>query len=432
MQASPAQESRPVTIDEQVLREAMIAELQKLDAVRTEAVAEAFRAVSRPAFLPEATPARAYEAEDAVVTKRDADGTAISSVSAARIQAFMLEQARIEPGMRVLEIGSGGLNAALIAELVGPGGAVTTVDIDPEVTGRALRLLSEAGYPQVDVVTGDGVAGAAAGAPFDRIIVTVEASDLASAWVDQLAVGGRIVVPLRLRSLTRSVAFVRAADGSLVSDGYELCGFVPMRGAGANRLRRVMLHDTGDEQVSVRADDGQALDPGLLGAAWAWPRIEGAWSGVTIGGMQPFDDLELWLATTLPEFGLLAATREARTRGVVRPGSGTATALDSATGSFAYLTTRAVDAERAVFEFGAAAHGPRADETAAPMIEQMRVWDREQRGARPRFIAQPATQPAAQPAELAAAGLGSVARTVERPCYRFKLVWPAATGAGHA
>jgi protein-L-isoaspartate(D-aspartate) O-methyltransferase len=77
--------------------------------------------------------------------------------------------------MRVLEIGSGGCNAALLAELVGPAGQVTTADIDPEVTGRARAFLAEAGYRQVNIVLADGEAGVAAFAPYDRIIVTAGA-----------------------------------------------------------------------------------------------------------------------------------------------------------------------------------------------------------------------------------------------------------------
>lgn len=406
-----------VSTDELMLREALITELRKLDAIRTDAVASAFRAVPRSAFIPEIAPEQAYEAENAYVTKRDADGVALSSVSAARIQAFMLEQADIRPGMRVLEIGSGGYNAALIAELVGPEGAVTSVDIDPDVIDRARRLLSAAGYGQVHAITADGAAGVAERAPYDRIVVTVEANDLAPSWVGQLVEGGRIVVPLRWRGLTRSIAFVRTGD-RLVSAGYELCGFVPMRGEASDPMRLVVLHDADDEQVGIRIDMEPFLDPARLRDAWTRPRVE-AWSGVTMGLGLPYDDLELWLATALQEFGLMAATRRARDRGLVLSWSagGVSTALDSVTGSFAYLAMRPTNTERTLFEFGAAGHGPRGRDTAERMAAHIRTWDRHQREVHARFLAEPTADPVTPTP-------GSPARVVERACYRFTVAWP--------
>src|SRR6266568_4985110 len=127
-----------------------------------------------------------------------------------------------------------------MAELVGLGGEVTTVDIDPEVTDQASQCLDEAGYSQVRVVLADGEHGFAAHAPFDRIVVTAEAWDIPPAWVEQLAEGGTITVPLRMRGLTRSITFARD-DGHLVSRSVHVCGFVPMRGDGEHRERVLWL-----------------------------------------------------------------------------------------------------------------------------------------------------------------------------------------------
>lgn len=121
-------------------------------------VEAAFRTVPRHLFAPGTTLEQSY-AQDAVRTKRDQHGTTISSISAPWLQAMMLEQAGLRPGMRVLEIGSGGYNAALIAELVGADGAVTTVDIDPDVVDRARSCLAEAGYSRVHVVLADAEGG---------------------------------------------------------------------------------------------------------------------------------------------------------------------------------------------------------------------------------------------------------------------------------
>src|SRR5205807_8810307 len=135
-------------------------------------------------------------------TKRDEHGVTMSAVSAPWLQAAMLEQADLAPGMRCLEIGSGGYNAALIAEMVGEDGEVTTVDIDPDVTERARRCLAAAGYHDVRVVLADAEGGVEDHAPYDRIIVTAGAWDIPSAWVAQLTAAGRLVVPLRMRGVS--------------------------------------------------------------------------------------------------------------------------------------------------------------------------------------------------------------------------------------
>jgi protein-L-isoaspartate(D-aspartate) O-methyltransferase len=403
----------PAHID--ALRERMIAQLRGLGAIRTEPVETAIRTVGRHLFMPEETPEKAYAAEYALVTKRDENGVSLSSVSAARIQAFMLEQADIRPGMRVLEIGSGGYNAALIAALVGESGEVTTIDIDADVVERARKLLAAAGYDRVHAVVVDGAGGEPAHAPYDRIVVTVEAADLASAWVDQLAEGGRIVVPMRLRGLTWSVAFHREGD-ELVARDFEACGFVPMRGAGASDEQLVVLHDGEGEEVGLRLDEGR-VDAEQMRKALAGPRVE-AWSGVTLGLGLPYDDLELWLVSAVPEFALLAAAREARDRGVVASWSrrGVATLLDRGSDSFAYLAMRPTTPERKVFEFGAVGHGPEAARAADHLIGQIRVWDRDHRGHTPELQAFPVgTHDRPLPA-------GAV---LERSAFRFTISWPA-------
>lgn len=411
----PLETETPDSTRVEALRKGMIAELRELDAVRTESVEEALRTVPRHLFMPEEPLEKAYAAEHALITKRDGQGVSLSSVSAARIQAFMLEQADIRPGMRVLEIGSGGYNAALMAELVGSGGEVTTIDIDPEVIDRANRLLPAAGYGNVHALVVDGEEGEPQHAPYDRIVVTVEAADLAPAWVNQLTENGRIVVPLRLRGLTWSVALQRE-EGRLIARDFEVCGFVPMRGAGARDEQLVMLHESEGEEVGLRRDEG-SVDADQLCEALHQPRKE-TWSGVTLGLGLPYDDLELWLISNLPEFALLTATREARDRGVVASWSrrGVSTLLDTGTGSFAYLTMRPTTPERKVFEFGAVAHGPDAAEVADRLVAEIRAWDRGHRGKKPALAA----YPAGTPDDQLPAG-----HVMERAAFRFTISWPA-------
>ncbi|WP_256790414.1 MULTISPECIES: methyltransferase, FxLD system [Frankia] len=396
------------------LREELIRELRELKAIVTPEVEQAVRAVLRHLFIPEVPVEKAYAAEHHYVTKKDEHGVSISSVSAARIQAMMLEQAEVRPGMRVLEIGSSGYNAALLAELVGEAGQVTSIDIDQDVIDRAARLLPAAGYENVHLRRTDGEFGAPEHAPFDRIIVTVCAWDLPPAWSDQLAEGGRLVVPLRMRGLTRSVAFEQE-NGRLVDRGYELCGFVPMQGVGERRERLVSLH--GDD-VRLRLDDDQQADADGLRAALPMPRQE-AWSGITVGKNTRFDGLYLLMAMTLPDFGLLAATKAAMDRGLVAHswGLGVPTLLDG--DSFAYLTFRATSEAREQFEYGAFGHGPHADTTVEKLVGLIRSWDGTSLNARI------TAYPAHTPDEL----LPPDALVLARRHTRIAITWPSPAAA---
>jgi protein-L-isoaspartate(D-aspartate) O-methyltransferase len=395
----------------EVLREAMVSELRESGSIGSDRVADAFRTVARHLFVPGVSLEEAY-ANDAVRTKWDENGITISSVSAPWLQAMMLEQAQFAPGMRVLEIGSGGYNAALIADLVGESGQVTTVDIDPEVTDRARSCLAAAGYQQVKVVLADAESGVPDRAPYDRIIVTAGAWDIPPAWCEQLAEGGRIVVPLRMRGLTRSIVF--GHDGArLVSGGYHLCGFVPMQGAGAHSERLVLLHG---EEVGLRIDGGQQqVDVNVLRDALLSPRVE-AWSGVMIGGREPFDDLDLWLATAVDDFCLLAAKKASIDSGLVDHSTRMGAPTAVAGGTFAYRTrARPISPNR--YEFGVYAHGTYAESLAGHVVDLIQMWDREHRfGPGPRIEAHPAATPDAELPE---------GRVIDKKHTRVVISWPS-------
>ncbi|WP_255459320.1 MULTISPECIES: hypothetical protein [unclassified Nocardiopsis] len=139
------------------LREAMVREVvanrAHVGVPLAPAVEKALARVPREAFLPGLERSQAY-ADQAVVTKSDPGrGVALSSVSAPTVIALMLDRADIRPGHRVLEIGSGGYNAALISELVGPNGQVTSIDIDTDIIDRAQRCLTSAGYTAVHLAS---------------------------------------------------------------------------------------------------------------------------------------------------------------------------------------------------------------------------------------------------------------------------------------
>lgn len=125
-------------------------------------------------------------------------GAVTSTASAPELVGSMLELLELQPGHRVLEIGTGsGYNAALLCELVGDPRLVTSIDIDGSLVEEAHLRLDAAGYAGVNLVTGDGYAGVAADVAFDRLVVTVGSADVAPAWVHQLAPGGFGIVPLQ-------------------------------------------------------------------------------------------------------------------------------------------------------------------------------------------------------------------------------------------
>ncbi|MDS1271404.1 methyltransferase domain-containing protein [Lipingzhangella sp. LS1_29] len=119
-----------------------------------------------------------------------------SSSTAPWLMARMLDALQLEPGMRVLEIGTGtGYNAALVDHLVGPSGHVVSVEVTPEVATRARAALVRDGR-HVTVVTGDGAEGWLPGAPYDRIIATASVASIPPAWLQQTCPGGIILAPL--------------------------------------------------------------------------------------------------------------------------------------------------------------------------------------------------------------------------------------------
>ena len=214
------------------LRAEMVQQLQRHERISAPDVTRAFAEVPRHLFLPDVSLTRAY-ADEAVVTKWSATHLPLSSASQPSMIALMLEQLAVQPGMRVLEVGAGtGYNAALLAHLAGPDGHVTTIDIDVDIVATAQAHLASAGWgpERVTVVCGDGAEGWTANAPYDRIILTVGAWDVAPAWFAQLVDGGRLVLPLALHTTQISVALDRAGD-VLRSTSLRSCGFIRLRGA---------------------------------------------------------------------------------------------------------------------------------------------------------------------------------------------------------
>lgn len=351
------------------------------------AVEKAMRTVARDQFLPGLDPSRAYIDEAVSIKENPGGPLPLSLASIPSIVAMMLTQLDAQPGDRILEIGAGtGYNAALLAEIVGPDGAVTTVDIDSDVALHARQTLNGSGYGRVTVIERDGLKGAPENAPYDRMIATVGLWDIPHAWWKQLAEGGRLVLPFRWRGQTRSVALTRRGN-TLVSDGMELCGFVPVIGQDGERSAEI---SSGTAQLHY--DQDQEIDAGLLGDVFSTPLTE-VWSQVRVGRYEPFDGM--WLRTTVTDDTVcrLEVTSAALDVGVRRPAIPIRTPALVVGESLAYMILLREDAEpERPWRVGAAGYGPAGSALAHKLVDHIEAWGAD-RQAVPALAIHPAVRP---------------------------------------
>jgi methyltransferase of FxLD system len=392
----------------------------------TPQVQHALRTVPRHRFAPEKDLPTAYDDDLALITRRDTAGRATSSVSAAWLQADMLEAARIRPGHRVLEIGSGGYNAALVAELAGPTGHVTTVDIDPAVTTRATRFLAQTGYHHVRVVTADAEhlpAGVVPDGGFDAIVVTVDTWDLP--WIDSLAEGGRLVAPLRLHGYHWAIGFTKDKGSLHSNEPLVVCGFVAMQGDGAWNANRRTVPGTG---VHLAWEDGTPLPVDqLVPALTGEPTVTR--TNITVGGQEPFDALTLHLAGALPGFCRLSVDPDSDNKVLNPPPRHWPGAAIVRGASLARLATERIgdgDDGKGRYEFVVHGHGTHGHAAAQEMAEQVAIWQRNHRGARCPLIT---AHPAAGPAPL---GADHEPHVFAKKHTRITVDWPIVPGSAAA
>lgn len=184
-------------------------------------VLDAMGRVPRHRFVPDAALADAY-GDIALPT---AEGQTISQPY---MVAKMSELLGAEPGMKVLEVGTGsGYQTAVLSAM---GAMVVTIEQSPLLARRAAKQLAEIGVTEgIEFVVGDGTLGYAAGAPYDRILVTAGAPHLPQAYREQLADDGRIVIPIGDREGQVLAVYQLTPAGWGVSESTP-CRFVPLVG----------------------------------------------------------------------------------------------------------------------------------------------------------------------------------------------------------
>ncbi len=202
-----------------VERERMVTDQIEARGVRDPGVLAAMRQVPRHLFVPAALRSRAYEDHPLEIGYGQ-------TISQPFIVALMTELARPTPATRVLEVGTGcGYQAAVLSRLVGH---VFSVEVNEDLQQQASARLERLGYANVTVRRGDGHAGWESEAPFEIILVTAAPEHVPQALVDQLAPGGRLVIPVGpLRSQELQV-IEKAAEGPPRARTVAPVLFVPM------------------------------------------------------------------------------------------------------------------------------------------------------------------------------------------------------------
>ncbi len=241
----------------------LVAEIRRRGDLQDERVASVFAKVPRHLFLPGAPLEDVYAADKSIELAHDPDTGAVTSASIMpTMVAQMLDLLQINEGDNVLEIGTGtGYTAALIRQLVGDSGSVTTMEIDRQTARHARDTFQRAGYSDINVVEGDGANGYAPRAAYDRIVSTVGVWDVPALWVRQLKPSGRLVIPIWLDGLQVIAAFEPGADGTLYAREAVPAMFVYMRGAMSGpRVQKFV----GSTSLKIIADGVQEIDTAAL------------------------------------------------------------------------------------------------------------------------------------------------------------------------
>lgn len=271
-------------------REQLVVRLQEQGVLRSDRVAQAFLQTPREAFVStfyeqqggpqwiEQKPGmfeegawieKVYRNKPLVLLCSERNH-AISSSSAPAVMALMLEALHIEPGMHVLEIGTGsGYNAALLARLAGDPRLVTTIEVDPSLAEKAQYAL-RALVGEITVRVGDGRQGESEYAPYDRIIATASSPAFPRPWFEQLAPHGQLVMDLQ-GSLNQSSFLLvqKSADGRKATGVFSdhFIYFMPLRPAEHDLPLSSLLQKDITQEITLAMP---ALSEMLFDEAFHW------------------------------------------------------------------------------------------------------------------------------------------------------------------
>lgn len=209
-------------MDYRTERESMVRDQLRARGIRDERVLLGMSRVRREEFVPEHERPHAYD-------DSPQDIACGQTISQPYMVAFSTEAARVRPTDRVLDIGTGsGYQAAVLGELARE---VHSVERHPDLAYGAARVLERLGYTNVFVHLGDGSLGLPQFAPYDVINVAAAAPSVPASLGAQLAVGGRLIIPVGARASQSLRRYTRAPSGELVEERLVGCRYVPLLGA---------------------------------------------------------------------------------------------------------------------------------------------------------------------------------------------------------
>lgn len=210
-------------IDFDILREEMVRRQIAARGVRDRQVLEAMRTVPREVFVPERLAEFAYDDTPLPIGEEQ-------TISQPYVVALMAEALELGPADKVLEIGAGsGYAAAVLSRIARE---VRAVERHEVLARRARERMERLGYSNVHIMHGDGTLGWPEHAPYDAIVVAAGGPEVPRALLDQLAEGGRLVIPIGPDPRTQSLVRIRRrADGSCAREDLGAVRFVPLIGA---------------------------------------------------------------------------------------------------------------------------------------------------------------------------------------------------------
>ena len=204
------------------LRDRMVERQIAARGIRDPLILDAFRQVRREEFVAPTHSSQAYGDHPLPIE-------AGQTISQPYIVALMIEAAGIQPGDRVLEVGAGSGYAAAVMSRIAD--QVIAIERKPELVAVATERLDRLGYDNVTILEGDGTRGWPNGAPYDAILAAASGSHVPQPLIDQLAPGGRLVMPVGRQSwVQKLVKLTKLPNGEVERESLGEVRFVPLIG----------------------------------------------------------------------------------------------------------------------------------------------------------------------------------------------------------